>query len=166
MAEAVLDTKSMRRDTAFFGHPIGLGWLAFSELWERFSFYGMLSILPLYLVHFLLQPGRTEHVIGFPAMTAVLAVFYGAAVTPQALAAHITGFYQSSVYATPLVGGLLADRFLGRTNSVTIGALLMAFGHFLMAFQASFVLALLCLIHRGGILQGQHRFAGRKPVRR
>ena len=154
MTEAVLDTKHARRDTAFLGHPVGLGWLAGSELWERFSFYGMLSLLPLYLVHFLLQPGHTDHVIGFGAFSAFLVLLYGTAATSQAVAAHIVGFYTSSVYATPLLGGLLADRVLGRTNAVTIGALLMAFGHFLMAFQASFVLALLCLVVGVGFFKG------------
>lgn len=152
--EALTDGAQARRNTAFFGHPSGLGWLAFSELWERFSYYGMLSLLPLYLVHFLLQPGHTDHVIGFSVFAGVLAFFFGIGATPQALAAHITGFYTSSVYATPLLGGWLADRFLGRTNSVTLGALLMAFGHFLMAFQASFVLALLCLIAGVGFFKG------------
>ena len=151
MTDAVI---AHRRDTAFLGHPIGLGWLAGSELWERFSYYGMLSLLPLYLVHFLLQPGHTDHIIGFGAFTAFLAFIFGTAVTSQALAAHIVGFYQSSVYATPLLGGLVADRVLGRTNAVTIGALLMALGHFLMAFQASFVLALLCLILGVGFFKG------------
>jgi len=143
-----------RRDTAFFGHPAGLGWLSFTELWERFSYYGMLGLLPLYLVHFLLQPGHAANVIGFGAFQGFIAALYGPAATAQGLGAHITSFYAATVYATPLLGGYLADRYLGRTTSVTIGALLMAFGHFLMAFQASFVFALFFLIAGVGFFKG------------
>jgi proton-dependent oligopeptide transporter, POT family len=143
-----------RRNTAFFGHPTGLGWLASAELCERFSYYGMVALLPLYLVHHLLTPGHTDHVIGYGIFTAVIARFYGQAATPQEMTSHIFGVYTATVYLTPLLGGLLADRLIGRTRSVTIGALLMALGHFLMAFEASFVLALLCLVMGVGFFKG------------
>ncbi|HJW41872.1 MAG TPA: MFS transporter [Rhizomicrobium sp.] len=143
-----------RRDTAFFGHPVGLGWLAFSELWERFSYYGMLALLPLYLVHSLLLPGHVEHIVGFGALKAFVALFYGSADSAMALKAHITGLYAAFVYLTPLAGGFLADRYLGRTTAVTIGALLMALGHFLMAFEASFVGAIVCLMTGVGFFKG------------
>lgn len=148
------DAPAHRRDTAFLGHPAGLGWLAFTELWERFSYYGMLALLPLYLVHRLLLPGHVEHIVGFGALTSFVAMFYGSAASPLVLKAHITGLYAAFVYLTPLAGGFLADRFLGRTRAVTIGALLMALGHFLMAFEAGFVGALLCLMCGVGLFKG------------
>ena len=52
-----------RSDKAFFGHPAGLGWLAFTELWERFSYYGMTALLVLYMTHSLLQPGHIGHIM-------------------------------------------------------------------------------------------------------
>ena len=143
-----------RSDTAFLGHPVGLGWLSSAELCERFSYYGMVALLPLYLTEFLLTPGHTAHVIGFGAFTSFVAFFYGPAAGGQALTGHVVGLYTAAVYGTPLLGGILADRFIGRTRSVTIGALLMALGHFLMAFQASFVLALLCLVAGVGFFKG------------
>ena len=149
------DASAHRRDTAFLGHPAGLGWLAFSELWERFSYYGMLALLPLYLVHRLLLPGHVEHIVGFGPFAAFVGLFYGGnTASPMVLKAHITGLYAAFVYLTPLGGGYLADRYLGRTRAVTIGALLMAFGHFLMAFEASFVGAVLCLVLGVGFFKG------------
>ena len=140
-------------DTAFLGHPRGLGWLAFAEGWERFSYYGMQSLLALYMTHQLLQPGHVENVLGFNPFRAAVESFYGP-LSPEAMASAIWGFYASVVYLTPIAGGFLADRFLGRTTTVTIGASLMALGHFLMAFDASFLLALLCLMLGVGCFKG------------
>jgi POT family proton-dependent oligopeptide transporter len=153
VSEATIDA-ARRRDTVFLGHPAGLGWLASSELFERFSYYGMVALLPLYLTEFLLQPGHTANIVGFGAFTSFVAFFYGPAAGGQALTGHIVGLYTAAVYGTPLLGGILADRLIGRTRSVTIGALLMAMGHFLMAFQASFVLALICLVAGVGFFKG------------
>ncbi len=149
---AIIDT-AKRNDRAFFGHPAGLGWLSFSELWERFSYYGMTALLVLYMTHSLLTPEHMRHVIGFAPFESFIAAIYGPA-AGQALASHIYGFYTAFVYLTPIGGGYLADRFIGRTNAVTIGAVLMAMGHFLMAFDASFLLALLCLLLGVGFFKG------------
>ena len=140
-------------DTAFLGHPRGLGWLSFAEAWERFSYYGMLTLLVPYMVHQLLQPGHVEAVLGFGPFRAAIEYSYGP-LSPQALALAIGGLYSGLVYLTPIGGGWLADRFLGRTMAVTIGALLMTVGHFLMAFDASFLLALLCLLIGVGCFKG------------
>jgi POT family proton-dependent oligopeptide transporter len=142
-----------RSDTAFLGHPAGLGWLAFSELWERFSFYGMTALLVLYMTHSLLTPEHLRHVLGFAPFERLIAFIYGPALG-QALASHIYGFYTAFVYLTPIGGGYIADRFIGRTNAVTSGAILMAMGHFLMAFDVSFLLALLCLLLGVGLFKG------------
>src|SRR5206468_13095847 len=91
---------------------------------------------------------------GFGWFSNVLAAIYGAPPNTQALASHIFGTYTMLVYLTPILGGLLADRWLGKTLTVTIGALLMAAGHFLMAFDVSFLLALLLLVTGVGCFKG------------
>jgi POT family proton-dependent oligopeptide transporter len=145
-------TDADRRDTAFIGHPIGLGWLTISEMFERFSYYGMQALLVLYMTGFLLKPGHVEHVWGFAAFRRLLEA--GGPMTPLALGSAIFGLYTSAVYITPILGGLIADRLTGRTMAVTMGAILMACGHFLMAFEQSFLIALTCLIFGTGLFKG------------
>ena len=142
-----------RADRAFFGHPAGLGWLAFCELWERFSFYGMQALLVLYLTNYLFLPENIGQVAGMDALRAAIENATGPR-SPQQLASAVFGLYAGFVYLTPLFGGLLADRVLGRTKTVVIGASLMALGHFLMAFEASFLLALACLLIGVGCFKG------------
>jgi POT family proton-dependent oligopeptide transporter len=150
---AATDVLPAHSDKAFLGHPTGLGWLAFSEFWERFSYYGMTALLVLYMTHSLLTPGHMQHILGFGPFQTFVAFIYGPA-TGQALASHIYGFYTAFVYLTPIAGGLLADRLTGRTNAVIIGAVLMAMGHFLMTFDATFLFALLCLLLGTGCFKG------------
>jgi POT family proton-dependent oligopeptide transporter len=140
-------------DRAFLGHPKGLGYLAVAEGFERFSYYGMQALLVLYMTKQLLLPGHVEHVAGFGPFKAALESVYGP-LSPLALASNIFGLYAGLVYLTPLAGGFIADRWLGRTASITIGALTMAVGHFLMAFDFSFLLALLCLLVGVGFFKG------------
>ena len=91
------------------GHPKGLYVLFFAEMWERFSYYGMRALLILYLVkHWLYSDGGAS-------------LIYGA--------------YTSLVYITPVLGGWLADRYLGQRKAVLFGAVLLTFGHFFMAFE-------------------------------
>ena len=137
--------KKSRSDTAFLGHPVGLGWLASSEFWERFSYYGMQSLLVLYLNHYLLQPGHIEQVWGFGAFRELIQRLYGHQ-SQVALASNTAQLYAALVYVTPLLGGYLADRVIGRTNTVTIGAVLMVGGTFLTAMNATFLVALLLLL--------------------
>jgi POT family proton-dependent oligopeptide transporter len=141
------------RDTAYLGHPVGLGWLSFAEFWERFSYYGMQALLVLYMTHTLLQPGHVENVLGFMPFRHAIESVYGT-LSPQALASAIFGLYAGLVYLTPIAGGLLADRLTGRTTAVALGASLMALGHFLMAFEASFLIALACLLAGVGCFKG------------
>ena len=136
-----------------FGHPVGLFYLSFTEAWERFSYYGMLTLLTLYMTKQLLLPGHVEHVLGFGVFRAGLEGVFGH-LTTVALASQIFGIYTASVYLTPIFGGFLADRVLGRTKTVTLGALLMALGHFLMAFDVSFLIALACLLVGVGCFKG------------
>ena len=142
-----------RDDTAFFGHPAGLGWLAFCELWERFSYYGMQVLLGLYLTKYLFLPENIHQVVGIDVVRTAIESVTGPR-TPLQLGAVIAGLYAGLVYLTPLFGGLLADRVLGRTKTVVIGASLMAVGHFLMAFESSFLLAIACLLVGVGCFKG------------
>lgn len=135
-------------DRAFLGHPKGLGYLAFSEAFERFSYYGMQALLVLYMVNYLLLPGNVEQVWFFPAVQS----FFG--LQGQPLASAIFGAYASLVYLTPIAGGFIADRLLGKRRTVLLGAITMAFGHFLMAFEPAFLIALLCLIIGTGLFKG------------
>jgi len=146
-------TADAPRVRTFVGHPLGLGYLVFAEAWERFSYYGMLSLLVLYMSEQLLLPGHVGHVAGFGAFRAGIEAVTGH-LTPPALASMIGGLYGGLVYLTPLGGGLIADRWLGRTRTVTIGACLMALGHFLMAFEVSFLVALACLLVGVGCFKG------------
>ena len=141
-------------DRSFFGHPRGLGYIAFTEAWERFSYYGMQSLLILYMVHQLLHPGHIEHIAGFIPFRHFLEFLYRGPLTVQALASAIFGLYTGLVYLTPIGGGFLADRLLGRTRTITIGALLMAAGQFLIAFDVTFLVALTCLLIGVGCFKG------------
>jgi proton-dependent oligopeptide transporter, POT family len=133
----------------FFGHPRGLWYLAFTEAWERFSYYGMQALLVLYMVKYLLLPGHIERVVAFENFRWLYHGLQG-----QALASAIFGTYTASVYLTPIFGGFLADRVLGRRRTVLLGALTMAAGHFLMAFEVAFLFALLCLVLGCGMFKG------------
>jgi POT family proton-dependent oligopeptide transporter len=141
-------------DRSFIGHPRGLGYIAFTEAWERFSYYGMQSLLVLYMVHRLLHPGHVERIAGFVPFRHALETLYRGHLDVQPLGSAIFGLYTGLVYLTPIAGGLIADRLLGRTRTVTIGALLMAAGHFLMAFDVTFLLALTCLLMGVGCFKG------------
>jgi len=144
-----LEKSASRDDTAFLGHPKGLAYLAFTEAFERFSYYGMQALLVLYLVKYLLKPGNVENVAFFDSFRQIYGNIDG-----QPLASAIVGTYFALVYLTPIFGGLLADRVLGKRRTVLIGAIVMAAGHFLMAFEASFLFALLCLVLGCGMLKG------------
>ncbi len=138
-----------RSDRAFLGHPKGLGYLAAVEWCERFSYYSMQNLLVLYMVNYLL-PERFDQVIGLGWLQEAR---YGGA-EGQPLASAIFGDYTSLVYLTPIAGGLLADRWLGRRATLIAGGIVMAIGHFLMAFEGSFIFALLTLIVGVGLFKG------------
>ena len=140
-------------DRSFIGHPRGLGYIAFAEAWERFSYYGMQALLVLYMVNRLLHPPHVDHIAGFSAFRHAIEFFRGP-LDVQPLASTIFGLYTGLVYLTPIVGGLIADRWLGRTFTITIGASLMSVGHFLMAFDVTFLIALTCLLTGVGCFKG------------
>jgi POT family proton-dependent oligopeptide transporter len=143
---AVTDTAP---EGTLFGHPRGLTWLFTTEMTERFSYYGMRALLPIYLVNFLLLPGRAEHVIGYSTMKGFYEWMRGP-LGVQAYESMIYASYTGLVYFTPLIGGYLADRYFGRRYTVIVGALLMAAGHFLMAFESYLFIALGFLVLGNG----------------
>src|SRR3954447_22672796 len=149
---ATMGAASSAGDHTFFGHPRGLAYLAFTEAWERFSYYGMSALVMLYMVGQLLLPGHVEHVAGFASFRALIEWIFGPLST-QALASEIFGLYSGFVYFTPVFGGWLGDR-IGQRNAVVAGALAMSGGHLAMAFDQSFLVALLLLIIGSGLLKG------------
>src|SRR5881394_256005 len=114
-------------DRRFFGHPLGLSTLFFTEMWERFSYYGMRALLILFMTAPIAAGG-----LGFNAATA------GA----------VYGMYTAMVYLTNLPGGWIADRLIGQRRAILYGGILIACGHFSMAFPAitTFYLGLVLIV--------------------
>ncbi|MDQ6638481.1 MAG: peptide MFS transporter [Pseudomonadota bacterium] len=140
----------LRSEGTWLSHPKGLFVLFLTEMWERMSYYGMRSLLVLYMVnHLFVRPDAGAEVLGFNALRHSLETAFGV-LTPQALSSQIYGLYTGFVYFTPFFGGMLADRLLGRRKAVVVGAVLMAIGHFLMASEAMFFVALMFLILGNG----------------
>jgi len=132
-----------------FGHPKGLAFLFTTEMWERFSYYGMRALLVLYMTKYLLVSDHAGTVLGLASIKSALEAIFGP-LDAQPLSSQIYGFYIALVYLTPIFGGLLADRVLGQRRMVVIGATLMAIGHFMMAVEQLFLFALLALILGNG----------------
>ena len=122
-------------DRAFFGHPRGLSTLFFTEMWERFSYYGMRALLLLYMTAPLSAGG-----LGFDT----------------ARGGAIYGLYTSMVYMTSLPGGWVADRLIGQRRAVLYGGILIALGHFSMAIPVitTFYLGLFLIVVGTGLLKG------------
>src|SRR6266436_1982878 len=122
-------------DHAFFGHPRGLSTLFFTEMWERFSYYGMRALLILF-------------------MTAPIAA--GGLGFETGVAGAVYGLYTSMVYMTSLPGGWIADRLIGQRRAVLYGGIIIACGHFSMAFPslATFYLGLTLIVIGTGLLKG------------
>jgi POT family proton-dependent oligopeptide transporter len=138
------------RGRTIMGHPAGLFVLFFTEMWERFSYYGMRSLLVLYMVdHLFLNPEVGQRVLGFGFVKGGLEAIFGP-LALQPLSSQIYGLYTAFVYLAPFFGGMLADRVIGRRRAVILGAVLMAVGHFLMAVESLFFPALLFLILGNG----------------
>ena len=121
-----MDTAAVEKKD-FAGHPKGLYVLFATEMWERFSFYGMRAILVYYMMKRLMFT--------------------------QEKASYIYGLYTGFVYFTPFFGGIIADKYLGQKRMVIIGGVIMAVGHFFMASEALFFPALICIIIGNGALK-------------
>jgi POT family proton-dependent oligopeptide transporter len=152
VAEATpdLDIAADGNDRAFIGHPKGLGYLSFVEGCERFSYYSMQTLLTLYMVNYLLVPARMDGVLGLNWLRS----WHYEGLNGQPLSSAIFGDYSSLVYLTPILGGVIADRFSGRRVALFAGGITMSIGHFLMAIEGAFLFALLALIIGVGLFKG------------
>jgi proton-dependent oligopeptide transporter, POT family len=121
-------------DASFFGHPRGLATLFFTEMWERFSYYGMRAFLLVYMVT--------------PAALGGLGL-------PDPQAASIYGTYTGSAWGASILGGIVADRLLGQYRTVFVGGTIIAIGHFTLAFHSitSFYAGLACIALGTGLLK-------------
>jgi POT family proton-dependent oligopeptide transporter len=152
MSVASASANDSVRAREFLGHPLGLSVLFGTEMWERFSYYGMRALLVLYLTKYLLLPGHVENVWGYVAIKGFFESFAGPLDT-QPLSSLIYGSYTGLIYFTPLPGGWIADRVLGQRRVVVIGIVMMALGHFMMAVENLLFPALFLLIVGGGIFK-------------
>ncbi|MGB2397382.1 MAG: peptide MFS transporter [Flavobacteriaceae bacterium] len=110
-------TTETQPEATLLGHPKGLFYLFFAELWERFSFYGMRALLTLYMVN----------------------VIFEALATRDIAAAAVYASYGSLVYASTVIGGRISDTLLGFRKSILLGGSLMALGHFVLAIENNFM---------------------------
>ncbi len=156
---ATLDSQlgtSVPAKNEIFGHPKGLYVLFFTEMWERFSYYGMRALLVLYMTKYLIVGADNGmQIMGFGAVKGFIVWLMGhfgakGEISTQALSSQIYGLYTGFVYFTPFFGGILADKVFGQRKTVYVGAILMAIGHFMMASEAMFFPALLFLILGNG----------------
>jgi POT family proton-dependent oligopeptide transporter len=145
--------KPKRHIGDLFGQPRGLWVLAGTEFWDRVSFYGMQALLVLYMAEQLLQSERINHIAGFTGYRAVVEQVTGPLV-PEALAAQTFGIYVALVSLFGAVGGVAGDRWIKRSQAVIAGGLLMTLGHFALAFDRTFLIALLLLVVGAGLLRG------------
>src|SRR5271154_5443695 len=120
------------KEATLFGHPRGLTSLFATEMWERFSYYGMRAILIYTLVNYLLKDPTLHSIFGYYAFKHALELVFNAGrpLAVQPLASTIYGTYTAFVYLTPVIGGFIADRWIGQRYSVIIGAIIMAIGEF------------------------------------
>ena len=134
------------RDQQWFGHPRGLSTLFFTELWERFSYYGMRTLLILFMTD-----------------TAYNGLGMGAD-----RAGAIYGLYTFGVYALALPGGWIADRLIGQRKAVLYGGILIALGHYSMAVpsMATFFAGLFLIVLGTGPAQAQRQRHRRRPLHR
>jgi POT family proton-dependent oligopeptide transporter len=138
----------------FFGHPRALAYLAFTDGMQCFAFFGLQSLLVLYMVSHVLLPGNAGHLIGFAPLQRLLVNLHGPLST-QALSSIIFGFYTSVGYLLPLFGGLIGDHWLGQRTAVVSGAIAVIAGQLLLALMpAAFLLSLALALIGCGLVRG------------
>src|SRR5437660_6727359 len=151
MAFSTAEQRRRTRKAAneLFGHPRGFTFLFATEMWERFSYYGMRALLVLYMVKLLLLPGHADNVIGLGALKSLFESVSGS-VDVQPLSSHIYGLYTGLVYLTPVFGGMLADRVFCQHATILLGAAVMAIGHLMMEFDLLFLIGLTIVLADDG----------------
>jgi len=141
-----------RSDAGFFGHPRGLAYLITAECFWAFAYYGMVALLTLYMTRELFTPGHIEHVIGIGPYRRAQEALFGP-MTPLALASQTFGLVTGLVYATPIVGGLITDRWLGQKRGIVLGFVVLSVGHLLLVTEAGFLAALLLIVVGAGFVK-------------
>jgi POT family proton-dependent oligopeptide transporter len=140
-------------EVTFLGHPIGLSVLFGTETGERFCFYGMRALLTFYMVDYLFTGTRTQDILGYGTLNALLQSASGHALLPQQLASLIYGLYTSGTYLLGLIGGFAADALLGQRAAVLVGAITMATGEFLLTSPRLFLIGLPVLVLGNGFFK-------------
>lgn len=142
-------------EATWFGHPRGLTFLFTTEMWERFSYYGMRAILIYSLVNYLLLPHTVETMLGYHVFKHALEIVFNAGhpLALQPLSSTIYGTYTAFVYLTPVFGGIIADHWLGQRYSVIVGGLIMALAEFLLMTPQTFLIGLLLLVTGNGFFK-------------
>lgn len=141
-----------RSDTAFFGHPRALGFIVATECGYAFAYYGMVTILTLYMTHQLFQPGHVGNIWGFGEYSRFMEQFFGKK-TPLALASLTFGMATSVGYLTPMLGGIVGDRILGQRRTVVLGLSLLTGGFAALVTEQGFLIALLLIVLGAGMVK-------------
>jgi POT family proton-dependent oligopeptide transporter len=152
---AMSDAGAEKKAPQLFGHPLGLTYLFTTEMWERFSYYGMRAILVLYLTNYLLLHPTVDGVVGYGPIKRLLEIIFngGGPMAVQPLSSAIYGGYTALVYLTPFFGGIIADRWIGQRYSVIIGGIIMTIGEFVLMVPNLLFVGLLCLIIGNGFFK-------------
>ena len=133
-------------------HPLGLYILFFTEMWERFAYYGMRALLVYYMTKHLFLPEWKAKVLGHAALMAGLSRVFGDLDVKQQ-SSQVYGLYTAFVYLTPLAGGYIADRYIGQRKSVYVGGVVMGAGLFTLMWEHLFYVGLVLLIVGNGFFK-------------
>jgi POT family proton-dependent oligopeptide transporter len=144
--------KAVSQDPTFFGHPIGLAYLLGAEAGWAFAYFGLQIMLTLYMTQTLLKPGHVEHVIGFGAYRRLLVRLYGP-LSPTGIASETFGIATGLIYALPILGGFLADRWLGQRRAMVVGVLILVVAHVLLIGEPAFLISLALMIIGTGFVK-------------
>lgn len=139
-------------DSAFFGHPLAFGHIFATEVGLAFAYYGLISILTLYMSTHLFLPGTAEGVIGFGPFSRMMEAVFGAT-SPLELASATFGLVTGIFYATPLIGGLIGDRWLGTRTCIVAGLPIQALGYALLVFEPTFLIGMALMVVGGGLVK-------------
>lgn len=136
----------------FFGHPRGLGYLVAVEGFWAFSYFGLQTILTLYMTRQLLATGHAEHILGFAAYRHMLEGG-GPPLGAVDIASQTYGLLTSLAYALPLVGAVVADRWLGQKRTMILGLVILSVAMAVMVFEQTFLIAAALIVLGNGLLK-------------